>query len=143
MTCFWNSIISGLQRVKDLPCISQSSIRDLYHRIHQPNQFVQYLKNNNIKSDHVKFNGQFLSQKRKDENFEAISSFDVNSIYHGYFCAFEEPFLFLVCELFKINIFHTYNGHNAHYIYDGVNNNICIHLSSNSSHMNFVKTSPS
>lgn len=127
MTCFWNSLLSGIP--KDL---------FLEHSISQPIHLVVYLKKYNLKTDHVKFNGVFLSEKRKDENFEAISSFQSNSIYGGYFCAFEEPFLFLVCELFKINIHHNYNGYIAHYIYDGITPNKCIYLRSNTRHMQFI-----
>lgn len=129
MTCFWNSLIAGIPK-------------DFYQsgRIFQPIQLVEYLKSNNRKSEHVKFNGSFLSEQRKQENVEAISCFHSDSIYGGYFCAFEEPFLFLVSEIFKINIRHVYNGHVAEYIYeeDGVKSNRCIHLQSSRSHMNFV-----
>jgi len=140
MTCFWNSILCGLNRVKDISCISQSLSRELFDNrlLQQPIQLVDYLKRHNIKTDHVRFNGEFLNQKRKDENFEAISVFDSSSIYRGYLCAFEEPFLFLICELFKINIRHNYNGHYGHYSYDGIPSNRCIHLRSNMSHMNFI-----
>lgn len=130
MTCFWNSLLAGIPK-------------DFYgygEHIIQPIHLVDYLKRRNCKTDHVKFNGCFLSEQRKQENLEAISCFQSGSIYGGYFCAFEEPFLFLVSEIFKINIKHIYNRHIAEYIYEenGVKSNKCLHLQSSSSHMNLV-----
>lgn len=129
MTCVWNALLMG---------IPKDSYQDGKH-ITQPLQLVEYLKKYNCKTIHVKINGCLLSDKRIAENLEAVSSFNSSSIYGGYFCAFEDPFLFLVCELFKLNIKHTINGHVAEYIYyDGVQSIKWIHLSSSSSHMNFI-----
>jgi len=125
MTCVWTALLSGIPR-------------DVFGnvRISQPRELVEFLKNHNVKTDHVKFNGSELSEKRKEENYEAIKCFDLESIYGGYFCSFEDPFLFLVSELSKISIRHVFNGHVADYIYG--NENRCIHLRSSASHMNFV-----
>lgn len=129
MTCVWNALLMGIPK-------------DLYRdgsNITQPLQLVEYLKKYNCETIHVKINKTFLSEKRIAENLEAISSFNSSSIYGGYFCAFEDPFLFLVSELFKLNIKHTINGHIAEYIYDdGVQSMKWIHLSSSSRHMNFI-----
>lgn len=124
MTCVWSALLSGIPR-------------DVFGsvRISQPKDLVEYLKNHNVRTDHVKFNGSVLSDKRKDENYEAIGYFDVRSIYGGYFCAFEDPFLFLVSEIFGINIRHVFNGHVAEYEVGG---DRWIHLRSSMSHMNFV-----
>jgi hypothetical protein len=126
MTCFWNSLLHGIPK-------------DSYDEgtmISRPIELVEYLKKRNCKTDHVRLNGVLLNEMRKSENMEAISCLDSNSIYHGYLCAFEEPFLFLVCELCKINIHHNYNGHIAHYIYEGTQR--CMYLQSNPGHMNFL-----
>jgi len=120
MTCVWNALLAGLSGRENL---------------RQPRELVEYLKNHNKKTDRVKFNGVLLSEKRKEENFEAIKEFDVNSIYGGYFCSFEDPFLFLVCEIFGINIHHVFNGHVADYDIGG---DRWMHLRSSASHMNFV-----
>jgi hypothetical protein len=129
MTCVWNALLLGIPK-------------DLYrdgNNITQPLQLVEYLKKHNCQTNHVKINGCFLSDKRITENLEAISSFNSSSIYKGYLCAFEDPFLFLVSQLFKLNIKHSINGHIAEYIYhDGVQSMKWIHLSSSSSHMNFI-----
>jgi hypothetical protein len=124
MTCVWNALLAGIPR-------------DVFRNVHisQPRDLVEFLKNHNLKTDRVKFNGSLLSEKRKEENFEAIKEFDVNSIYGGYFCSFEDPFLFLVCEIFGINIHHVFNGHVGDY---DVGGDRWIHLRSSASHMNFV-----
>ena len=127
MTCVWNALLSGIPR----NVIRQENIR-------QPRDLVEYLKKHNVKTNQVKFNGSFLSEKRKEENFEAVAGFDSGSIYGGYFCSFEDPFLFLVAELFQINIHHLFNGHVADYEVGGNGVNQWMHLRSSASHMNFV-----
>ena len=125
MTCVWNALLAGIPK-------------ELFNSsIFQPIQLVEYLKQNNRRTDHIKFNGIVLSEKQKDENFEAVASFDTSSIYGGYYCSFEDPFLFLVAELFQINIRHTYNGYNAEYRYNDLEGSL-LYLQSSSSHMNFV-----
>jgi hypothetical protein len=128
MTCVWNALLLGIPK-------------DLYggENITQPIELVEYLKKHNCQTIHVKINGSLLSDKRMTENFEAISSFNSSSIYKGYLCAFEDPFLFLVCQIFKLNIRHIINGYVSEYIYnDGIQSKKWIHLSSSSGHMNFI-----
>ena len=81
-------------------------------QINKPNNknFVKILKSNLRKTKDIIWNGETLTNKQLEENYEHIKDFNVDSIYGGYLCSTCEPFLFLVCELFKMNINHNYCG---------------------------------
>ena len=40
-----------------------------------------------------------------------VTRINVKSIRNGYLCSTCDPFLCLVCQLFKLNICHNYNGY--------------------------------
>jgi hypothetical protein len=126
MTCFWDSLLHGIPR-------------DFFEdRIqHHPTSLVMYLKARNRKTDQIKICGLLLSDQRKEENYEAIKAFDQNSIRNGYLCSAEDPFLFLVAEVFQINIYHTFLGKMFDYVHP--NPRLKIHLSSRTGHMSFVR----
>ena len=47
-----------------------------------------------------------------------IKDFNENNINQGYDCSSCDPFMILLCELFKININYDYNGNNIQYMID-------------------------
>lgn len=107
MTCFWDGI---LHHLKD----------EDFQRVFQINKpsnknFVKILKTNLRKTKDIIWNGETLTNKQLEENYEHIKDFNVDSIHGGYLCSTCEPFLFLVCELFKMNINHNYCGHMMSY----------------------------
>ena len=111
MTCFWDGILKTLNNNDfNLVVPNMKKIRNI--------NFVVFLKNKNIKTNNVKWNGQNLTQKQLEENFEHIKVFNPNTIGGGYLCSTCEPFLFLVAELFKVNINHNYMGHVMQYRID-------------------------
>jgi len=61
-----------------------------------------------------------------------IKDFNENNINQGYDCSSCDPFMILLCELFKININYDYNGNNIQYMID--NSRKTIKYSSNQSH---------
>ena len=101
MTCFWDSILTALNnddfRIID-PNIKKMNNKD----------FVIFLKNNNTKTINITWNGEKLTDKQLEENYQHIKDFNPSSIYNGYFCSTCEPFIFLVSYLFKVNINHNY-----------------------------------
>ena len=99
MTCFWDALRSRL------------------HLNKSNQEFIQHLKNNN-KTVSVLWNGEILSKKQQEENIEHIRDFNENSINNGYDCSICDPFLILVCELYNVNINHSYNGYNMKYTKD-------------------------
>jgi hypothetical protein len=124
MTCFWNAVLHG---------IPKELYEDQIH--HNPMSLVMYLKARNRKTDEIKICGQLLNEQRKEENVEAIRCFDQNSIYHGYFCSTEDPFLFLIAEVFQISIYHTFLGKMFDYVHPHPKLKLFIH--SNHGHMSF------
>ena len=124
MTCFWDGI---LHHLKD----------EDFQRVFQINKptnknFVKILKSNLRKTKNIIWNGETLTDKQLEENYEHIKDFNADSIHGGYLCSTCEPFLFLVCELFKMNINHNYCGHMMSY---KVNNSIrTLNFKSNSGH---------
>ena len=55
------------------------------------------------------------TQQQLEENYQHIKDFNVKSISAGYLCSTCDPFLLLICELFKVNINHNYCGYKMKY----------------------------
>lgn len=114
MTCFWSGVLS-LVNVDDLKKIGWESNRkpDLRH-------FILMLQNNNINIDNVAWNGVLPSERQAVENYVHVRYFDAKNINHGYDCSTFDPFLFLVCELFGLDVDHHFRGNIIEYRYIGV-----------------------
>ena len=120
MTCVWDGLLraipKGIFRIKTNN--GRIKIANAY-------DFVDLLQKNNTKQIDVSWNGTKLTEKEIQENFEAVKCFNRNSIRNGYLCSTCDPFLCLVCQLFKLNISHNYNGYIMKYQYkDGQNRTI-------------------
>ena len=107
MTCFWDGILTALG-----PAINSK-------QTHQ--QFIQTLKDQNVKTTDVRWNDKPLTEKEMDENCEAVNCFNISTINSGYYCSCCDPFLLLICQIFKINIDHKYNNSSIKYTYAGTN----------------------
>lgn len=96
MTCFWDGILYHLTTddYKKFKFRKPSTAREL----------CSYLKHHNRRTPSVMWNNESLMDKQMDENFEAISQHTFSN--DGYDCSISDPFLFLVSELFKVNIVH-------------------------------------
>ncbi len=101
MTCFWDALISGLGHTR---------LNKFCDNHPTQTEFINKLKANNMKTINIQWNGQLLRIKELFENFEHIKDFDVSKIRNGYDCSTADPFLFLVCQIFDVNIEHDYNG---------------------------------
>lgn len=126
MTCFWDSILRGIPNLIRENNISPS-----------PHNLVVYLKNNNKLCVNVRFNGEILNSQRLQENFEAIRCFQEASIYHGYLCCIEDPFLFLISEIFSIDIELIFL--NKKYNYNHISPKRKLHLHASHGHMSFLR----
>ena len=115
MTCFWKSLLVALpyNKIKDTLNINEKPI---------PMKFVKLLKDNATKTPNILWNGKKLTQLELDENLTAIKEFQENSIHRGYHCSCCDPFLLLICQLFKVNIIHNYNKTQIKYTYIGNSN---------------------
>lgn len=107
MTCFWDGIISSMN--KDDLNILGVSVRP------SPSELVNILKNKNIKTLNINWEGTPLRFNEIEENFIHINDFSNKSIQNGYLCSICDPFLCLLVELLKVNINHTYLSHTVHY----------------------------
>ena len=135
MTCFWDGILNALEP-NDFTMLSKTHGRFTIHTKPTNKNFVKLLKENNSKTNHIKWQGNTLSNKELNENFIHIKNFDENSISKGYYCSTCDPFLFLISKIFKVNITHKYLKYIIKYTNNNSNKTIC--FSSNRSH--FWKT---
>jgi hypothetical protein len=98
--------------------------------------FVNYLKSNNTHTNNVKIQGKNLTEKEIQENFEHIRNYSESEIYKGYYCSTSDPFIILICELFKVNVEHQYCSVIINYTVDDPK--MLLKISSCRSHLNFV-----
>ena len=106
MTCFWKGLLDCL-RINIAPKL-----------------FVQHLKQKNKICKNVKWQNESLSNQFLKESFEAVKCFNEKSIHNGYLCSTCDPFLILVCELYKTDIVHNYCGNIITYKYKDSNKEI-------------------
>ena len=102
MSCFWLGLINA---------IDSDSFQKLgYQKKNKPTpvEFIQLLKSHVVRTSQVKWNGNSLSAKELDENFEHVKSLKVESVNQGYDCSCCEPVLLLVCQILRRNIEHKY-----------------------------------
>jgi len=126
MSCFWDSLINKLNK-EDISSILQINE-------YSPKAFSNGLKNENKKVENVLWNGNELSSNEKQENFDHIKEYDIQSVKNGYLCSTCDPFLILLSEIFQIKIIHHYDGVIINYENQlKINNEITIH--SNKGHM--------
>jgi hypothetical protein len=107
MTCFWDGIISSLNK-DDLNLLGLSSpIR--------PMDLVIKLKQLNRKTPDIYWETKPLRVNEIEENFIHVKDFSNQYIGNGYLCSICDPFLCLLAQLLKVNIDHTYLSHTVHY----------------------------
>ena len=124
MTCFWDGILN---------CLEKKDFYDLGIDFKPtPTYFIKLLKKNNKICSSVKWNNEYLSEQFLNECVESINNLDINKINNGYFCSTCDPFLILICKLFKVNIFHKYLNNIMKY--EEKNNLKAIHVKSNKTH---------
>lgn len=107
MTCFWDGINNALR----LNINSRS--------------LVTLLKINNIRTKNVLWNGSPLNEKQMEENYERIQNLNTDSIFSGYDCSTFDPVLFLVSELYRVDIKHTFIDTTINYKYKNDNSLLC------------------
>lgn len=110
MTCVWKGLINGLHKNNLLK-------RIYFQNKPSPQEFVICLQKYSIKTYNVTWNGENLSDQLLDENFKRIHEFNINFINNGYDCSSCDPYLLLVCQIFRIHIDHYFNKNLIKYRY--------------------------
>ena len=130
MSCFWDAILNKI-RIEDFQKIFNHSGKP------NPEAFAKMLIKKNVKTENVLWNSQILKKQQLQEDYEHIQEFNTSSVSQGYDCSTCDPFLFLICELFKISIQHVYLGKTIEYTHkkNVFNNNYTIKLQSDKGHM--------
>ena len=96
MTCFWKGILNGLNKY----------IFSYNLRTQTPRDLIYILKKYAIITTNVTCNGKYPKYNQLKENLKSIHELDINKIYDGYQCSAFDPYLFLVSQLFIVNIEH-------------------------------------
>ena len=105
MTCFWIGIISALREEK------------MIRRDTKPIELINYFKTKNTEMTDVLWNNKKLSEKYIKEHIQAIKDYNGFKIGNGHLCSTCDYFLTLICQLFKVNIIHDFNGTIINYKY--------------------------
>lgn len=104
MTCFWDSITSSLFD-EDYKILGVNRNRErLVLKLIEKNKLVTTI-----------WQGNELSQKEKQEHFEAIKSYNFRGIYNGHLTSVCDSFLLLICDLLQVNIQHRFLNVNILY----------------------------
>ena len=106
MTCFWDSILSSLNK-DDFKLLGEQK---------KPNRntFIKVLKEKN-KITNTLWQGKQLRNQEKKEHFEAIKDYNISGIRNGHLTSICDSFLLLICDLLKINIEHMFLNVNIKY----------------------------
>ena len=126
MTCFWKGVLKTLT-VDDF-----KNALGIKH-IPKYKEFVNLLKQNNVKMINVKLNGESLKDTFLDEAVTHVKNINIKKLNEGYLCSSCDPVLMLISEIFVININHDYNGTIIKYTHTNATKEI--NLRSNHNHM--------
>lgn len=108
MTCFWNAIISRLDKndynlMKIIPI--RRNMTDIQYFIHQ-------LKGMAIENEfNIKWQNKELNEQEKNEMKEFIKDYNINTINRGHLTSSCDPFLCLLADLLKCRIEFNYRKH--------------------------------
>ncbi len=108
MTCFWKGILNGLNKYIFSYNLKTQTPRDL----------IYILKKYATVTTNVTCNGEYPKHNQLKENLKSIHELDINKIYDGYQCSAFDPYLFLVSQLFIVNIEHNLNNTKIRYTYN-------------------------
>jgi len=140
MSCFWDSLFRNLIQKKSFFLInhySNKEYHDLYRYYDKDIKNVLdlslYLKENNKFTHNVRWNGEVLTKKQLEENFQHVKDYDVKTINNGYLCSTFDPFLLLISEIYNVKIINNYMDYKI--IYDNINSRKEITINNNNSHM--------
>lgn len=163
MTCFWDGLVVALSSLTSLispissmpqshisgvsplndskskcqKCDRCGSISKRLMRTWTVESLIEYLRKKNRPTKKVKWNGEKLRPQLLQENIQHIGNFSAarETLNAGYDCSTCDPFLLLVAQLFRVTIYHNYNGNHIWYKRKHARQVLC--FSSNKYHFEF------
>jgi hypothetical protein len=99
-----------------------------------PIDFVRCLKNANTMIEGTSWQGDVISRKQQEENYEWIRDYDENTIYNGHLTSPADPFIMLVAYLLHIEVVLVLEGSRI-VIYPPGNARYTITMHGSSGHM--------
>ena len=126
MTCFWDGLMRGLQN-----CDFEHLHTKKTNRI----ELIKILQKNNKETINVLWNKNKLNTKELKDNFTAVKQFNIKGIHNGHLCSTCDYMLLLICELFNVNIYHTYLKNTMKY--EKKSNKVNLYFQSNKGHFWF------
>lgn len=108
MTCFWEGIINGLSiNILEKPHSSKNG-NQIYIK------FISYLKKHSreiLKAESLlTWNSESLTHNYLEDQRQHIQNYNISAIGNGHDCSTCDPFLILIAILFRVTIYHNYNG---------------------------------
>lgn len=100
MTCFWDGILQALDN-------SDFQVVGCNNRLNRQ-QLINLLKTKNVEIEDVTWNGKKLTKQEMKEHYEAIKTYNIDGINRGHLCSSCDSFLLLICQVFNVNIKHSY-----------------------------------
>ena len=110
MACFWQGLLGALTQ----PMLKETFNCNSRPR---PDQLISLFHQKVTKTPNVLWQGQKLKEQEMEENIKRIKEFKPHQARSGYDCSSCDPYLLLVCQLFKVNINHKFNGTMIKYTY--------------------------
>ena len=113
MSCFWDAILTGLQHLgfrDELKALNPTR-RPVTHA----RALISLLQHLNRRTTSVVWNGTILQDREHTAHSAHVRDFEADTRTYdrrldGYQCSACDPFLFLVAEIFRINVEHTIGG---------------------------------
>lgn len=130
MTCFWDGIINSLD-TNDLNKIQIQTKPTV-------DLFIEKIKSHNRKTKNVLWNNTTISEQQLEENYNAVKDYDQTTKNEGYYCSTFDPIIFLVSEIFELNIEHKYLKNIINYTHE--NYIKTVNYNSSRSHFTYVGT---
>lgn len=131
MTCFWDGLYQSLNS-------DERDIVDAFRGDTPAKKMCKYLKECNVPVMNIKVNSSHITAKQVSENYNHIQTYSSQDIHLGKFVSTFDPFIMLFCEIFSVNVQHTYDGYIIEYNNKFYTNGV-VYFSSNPGHFWFVK----
>jgi hypothetical protein len=136
MSCVWNGL---LQAIKVDYATCEDNVLKTKILALTTYSLLKLLQYNNKYTHDVKWCGNYLSPKQYIENHTHIKTLNESCIPNGYDCGTCEPLLFMVSDVFKVDILHMYNSNAMTYTYVGDQSRLKYVFGSNNGHFWFTK----